>query len=117
MAEFPRQKLIDFLTSWYDQQLKSALRAPKTPEELLKEGGTVFDIQPELSSTKAVQVLLRLEDILGFEPTKKVIKRGGYRSGAEFVRDMMANLERAFTTRQKPVLSLKPKEASASAKL
>jgi len=116
MVEFPEQKVAEFLNGWYDQQVNSALRAPKTPEQLLKEGGTVFDIQPELSSTNAVPVLLRLTDMLGFEPTKSVIKRGGYRSKQEFVQDMTARLKASFMSKQKPQLRPRPaKEATENA--
>jgi hypothetical protein len=116
MPEFPEQKVVEFLSGWYDQQVNSALRAPKSPEHLLKEGGNVFDIQPELSSTNAVPVLLRLTDIVGFEPTKSVIKRGGYRSKQEFVQDMTAKLKAAFISKKKPTLRPRPaKEATANA--
>jgi len=116
MAEFPEQKVVEFLNGWYHQQVSSALRAPKTPEQLLKEGGTVLDIQPELSSTNAVPVLLRLTDLLGFEPTKSVIKRGGYRSKHEFVQDMTAKLKAAFISKKKPSLRPRPaKEATENA--
>jgi hypothetical protein len=116
MVEFPEQKVVDFLNGWYHQQISSALRTPKTPEQLLKEGGNVFDIQPELSSTNAVPVLLRLTDLLGFEPTKSVIKRGGYRSKQEFVQDMTAKLKASFISKQKPKLRTTPaKEATANA--
>lgn len=116
MPDFPEQKVAEFLRGWYDQQVNSALRAPKTPDRLLKEGGTVFDIQPELSSTNAVPILLRLTDILGFEPTKSVIKRGGYRSKQEFVQDMTAKLKAAFISKKKPQLRPRPaKEATENA--
>ncbi len=56
----------------------------------------MFDIQPELSSQQAVAVLLELEEILGYEPKKKVIRRGGYRSRAEFIQDLSAKIEADF---------------------
>jgi hypothetical protein len=99
MVDFPANEARKFLEGWYDDQMKSALRVPKTPEQLLLEGGTVFDIQPELSSTKAVPVLLKLTKILGFEPSKKVIKRGGYRNKQEFVATMLFALEKVFVNR------------------
>lgn len=99
MVEFPATEARRFLEEWYEDQMKSALHMPKAPEQLLKEGGTVFDVQPELSSTKAVAVLLKLKKILGFEPSKKVIKRGGYRNKQEFVTTMINALEKAFLAR------------------
>ena len=119
MVDFPANETRQFLEGWYDDQMKSALRIPKTPEQLLKEGGTVFDIQPELSSTKAVAVLLKLKKILGFEPSKKVIKRGGYRNKQEFGATMMSALERAFVARHTPKAAAQPaaKEGMVSANL
>jgi hypothetical protein len=119
MVEFPATGVRQFLEGWYDDQMKSALRLPKTPEQLLKEGGTVFDIQPEMSSTKAVAVLLKLKKILGFEPSKKVIKRGGYRNKQEFVATMLSALERVFVARHAHKAAAQPaaREGIASAKL
>jgi hypothetical protein len=108
MGEFPAKQLTEFLESWYDDQMKSALRTPKTPEQLLKEGGTVFDVQPELSSTKAVAVLVKLKKILGFDPGKKAIKRGGYRNKQEFVANMIAAVEKIFVARQKNKAAAQP---------
>jgi hypothetical protein len=90
---FDRGRVRDFLVSWYDGQMSTALRKPRTAADLQKHGGTVFDIQPEMASTKAVRVLLELKDILGFEPSKEVIKKGGYGSKAEFVNELTARIE------------------------
>lgn len=119
MVEFSAIQVTEFLEGWYSEQMKSALRIPKTPEQLLKEGGTVFDIQPELSSTKAVAVLLKLKKILGFEPSKKVIKRGGYRNKQDFVATMLSALERVFVARHIPKAAAQhaAKEGTVSAKL
>lgn len=73
--------------------MKTALRTPKSPDERRLSGGTVFDIQPELSSQQAVAVLLDLEEILGYEPKKKVIRRGGYSSRGQFVKELSARIE------------------------
>ena len=93
-----RRRLRDFLGGWYDSQMTSALRKPRPPEEVRKHGGSVFDIQPEMSSTKAVPVLLELTDILGFEPPKDVIKKGGYKDRDEFVWELSGRVEQAFET-------------------
>jgi hypothetical protein len=90
---FDRGRLRDFLAGWYDTQMSTALRKPRAPADVQKHGGTVFDIQPEMASTKAVRVLLQLKDILGFEPTKDVIKKGGYTDKVDFVDHMTARIE------------------------
>lgn len=92
-APFDRGRLRDFLGKWYDAQMSTALRKPRTPADAQKHGGTVFDIQPEMASTKAVRVLLELTDILGFEPSKEVIKKGGYDNRASFVDGLSASIE------------------------
>ena len=93
---YPAPQVATALGSWYDERMQTALRRPKSPEERKAEGGSVFDIQPELSSQQAVAVLLELEEILGYEPKKKVIRRGGYRSRAEFIQDLSAKIEADF---------------------
>lgn len=95
-TSFDSARVSQFLGKWHDGQMSSALRRPLPPKEAVKTGCTVYDIQPEMSSTKAVPVLLELAKILGFEPSKKVIKRGGYRSKEEFVQDMCKRSKEAF---------------------
>jgi len=93
---FDGQQVKDYLGKWYDSQMSTALRKPQRPQETEKHGGTVFDIQPEMSSTKAVTVLLDLKQILGFEPSKDVIKKGGYKSKDEFVNALSNRVAQAF---------------------
>lgn len=93
---YPAAQVATALENWYDERMQTALRRPKSPEERKAEGGSVFDIQPELSSQQAVAVLLELEEILGYEPKKKVIRRGGYRSRSEFIKDLSAKIEADF---------------------
>jgi hypothetical protein len=104
-APFDRGRLSEFLGSWYDKQMSTALRKPRTPTELQTQGGTVFDVQPEMASTKAVRVLLQLKDILGFEPTKEVVRKGGYTNKADFVDNMTGRIEEAFNKQHSGKLS------------
>ena len=109
VSGFPKTKVEHALGNWYDERMKTALRTPKSPEERNTSGGSVFDIQPELSSQQAVAVLLEMEEILGFEPKKKVIRRGGYSSRGQFVKDLTARIESEFNDRysvKKPVASV-----------
>ena len=106
---FPKAKVEQALGGWYDERMKTALRTPKSPEVRNATGGSVFDIQPELSSQQAVAVLLDMEEILGFEPKKKVIRRGGYSSRRQFVKDLTARIESEYSDRcslKKPVASV-----------
>jgi hypothetical protein len=116
---FDRRAVADLLTRWYDAQMNSALRRPRPPAEARQKGGTVFDIQPEMSSSKAVRVLLNLSSLIGFEPSKKVIKRGGYHSKEEFVTELLGRLEQEFAKHYGSVGPNAPdkKEASIHARL
>jgi hypothetical protein len=95
-TKFDSARVSQFLGKWHDGQMSSALRRPLPAKDAGKQGCTVYDIQPEMSSTKAVPVLLELAKIIGFEPSKKVIKIGGYRSKEEFVQDMCKRTKEAF---------------------
>ncbi len=113
---FDRQRVADFLTQWYEVQMSTALRQPRSAAELQKRGGTVFDIQPEMASSKAVRVLLELTGILGFEPSKDVIKKGGYGSKREFVKELTNRIEQVCKEDQplKSSAIAKPQKKEAS---
>lgn len=117
---YPAAQIATALGNWYDERMQTALRRPKSPEERKAQGGSVFDIQPELSSQQAVAVLLELEEILGYEPKKKVIRRGGYRSRSEFIGDLSAKIKADFDNHyaaKKPVVSVVEVEKQVHAQL
>jgi hypothetical protein len=119
-SPFDRKRMTEFLGNWYDSEMKSALRRPKPPVEAAKQGCSIFDIQPEMASTKAVRVLLELTEILGFEPSKEVIKKGGYRSKDEFVKELTHRIEEAVEKRYKskpPAAVKQEKEVNAHAQI
>ena len=92
-----KSKVEQVLRSWWAKQMASPIRRPpRSPAVTRKEGGTVWDVQPELSSQQAVTVLADLEQILGFRPKTSEIRHGGYRGVDQFVRDLSANVESAF---------------------
>lgn len=105
---FDSRAVAGLLSRWYDHEMNSALRRPRAPADVRQGGGTVFDIQPEMSSTKAVRVLLDLGSLLGFEPSKKVIKKGGYRSKDEFVAELCSRLEQEFARHYSSMGSFAP---------
>lgn len=99
-GKYPKSEVDQVLRSWWAKQIASPIRRPPRPPALTrKEGGTVWDVQPELSSQQAVTVLADLEQILGFRPKTSVIRHGGYRGIDQFVRDLSANVESAFNER------------------
>lgn len=92
---FPKSQVERALSKWYERQLKSPLRR--------KTEGTVFGIQPEVSSQEAVDVFLELEPIVGFEiKGSKLIKSGGYESCDEFVKHLLPQIEARYA-KQFPV--------------
>jgi hypothetical protein len=93
---FPKSKVERTLEKWYERQLKAPLRR--------KTEGTVYGIQPEISSQEAVDVFLELEPIVGFEiKGSKMIKSGGYESCDELVKHLLPQIEARYT-KQFPVM-------------
>lgn len=94
---FPKVRIQEILGRWWDSKVLSPLRKPKAPSQARSQGGTVFDIQPELSSQQAVGVLLQLRDCLEYEPKpNKVIRRGGYNGRSQFLEQLCNALENDF---------------------
>ena len=77
--------------------MQSPLKAGRVPTT-----GTVFALQPALSSQQAVGVLVSLKSILGYRPSKNVIKKGGYASKADFLTITSTELEKEFLKKQSP---------------
>ncbi len=86
-TQFPTVELRNTLEKWWDSKTTSPLAAPKPQLD-----GTIFDLQPEVTSQQAVIVLLDCEAVLGYQPSKKVIKRGGYISRAEFLQTLLGKI-------------------------
>jgi hypothetical protein len=121
--KYPKAEVEQVLQSWWTKQMASPLRrSPKAPAVTRKEGGTIWDVQPELSSQQAVTVIADLEQILGFRPKTSVIRHGGYRGIDQFVRHLSANVESAFNERYGTAQSSAPaktaeKEVTLNAQL
>jgi hypothetical protein len=94
-GRFPKSQVETALKNWWKEQEGSAASDPFS--DLRAEGGTVFDIQPKVSSQEAVTVLLKLEKVLGYEPPTSVIKRGGYKTCDEFVQDLTARVSEGYS--------------------
>ena len=93
---FPKSAIEDKLRAWYKRKKESPLAKKKTNPR--KTGGTVFDIQPEVSSQEAVQVFIEVEPLLGFKLKTKIVKLGGYGSCDEFVQHLLLGIEAQFNT-------------------
>jgi len=95
---FPGEKLHALLSSWWDSKKNSPLAAPQKADL----DGTVFDLQPEMSSQQAVVVLVNCKNVLGYRPSKKVIKKGGYANREEFLKSMIDGLQTEWNTKHQP---------------
>jgi hypothetical protein len=93
---FPKSEVEATLKNWWKEQADSSARYGDPFSDAREKGGTVFDIQPKVSSQEAVVVLLKLEKVLGYEPPTSVIKRGGYKTCDEFVQDLTAHVSEGY---------------------
>lgn len=97
-ARFPKAEIERILRDWWKEQQESASNYGDPFADGQHDGvGTVFDIQPKLSSQEAVTVLIRLEKVLGYEPSTSVIKRGGYKTCEEFVQDLTTRVHEGYS--------------------
>jgi len=98
-AAFPCAKIESALREWWNQYTSSSLTRRRSPRECRRAGGTVFEIQPEISSFQAVLAMLPLEPLLGFRLPKSTILRGDYNDREEFVQDVTSWLKAEYTKR------------------
>src|SRR5580704_10661218 len=82
---FPAEKLKALISGWWDSKIQSPL---KRPSKVLT-AGTVFALQPELSSQQAVGILVSCIGLLGYRPSVDVIQKGGYVNKAAFVAGLL----------------------------
>ena len=94
--KFAKEKVEAFVRDWWNEQEQARNRRGNPFADAKTKIGTVFAIQPQLSSLEAVAILTKLKPLLGFEPPKAVIKKGGYRDLEDCVSDFLPRLERLF---------------------
>ncbi|WP_263419219.1 hypothetical protein [Terriglobus albidus] len=93
---FPTDAITKILSGWWISKTQSPLKeAPKTPVK-----GTVFALQPELSSQQAVGVLVACKAVLGYRPSKDTIKKGGYSDKNDFVTTLLQQIKIEFDCKQ-----------------
>jgi hypothetical protein len=92
---FPAEALKALLDQYWESKMRSPLKPPKVPVP-----GTVFALQPELSSQQAVAVLVSCKAILGYRPSKNVIQKGGYSSKADFIGGLVTEISKEFLSKQ-----------------
>ena len=99
--QFPKGRVETTLANWWRTQQSGTARRGNPFSDARTKGGTVFDIQPQVSSQESVTVLLELQPVLGYEPSTSVIKRGGYKNCDEFVRELTARVAEDFAKKHR----------------
>ncbi len=89
---YQREQIRQAIRDWYTREQKELRKIADPIDELQPNRGTVFDLVPVVSSHHAIEVVLDLEDIVGYEIPDSVIKRGGYRSCGEMVNHLDAGV-------------------------
>lgn len=109
---FPAESVTKILNDWWNAKTQSPLKSPT--KGVVK--GTVFALQPELSSQQAVGVLVACKQVLGYRPSKDTIKKGGYANKADFVKTLSQEIQKEFAAKQpKPSSSQAQKGVSSNA--
>ncbi len=73
------------IRDWWRREQEDLEKLADPVDELKPNSGTVFDVVPVISSQHAVEVVIDLTDVMGFEIPDSVIKRGGYHSCEEMI--------------------------------
>lgn len=111
MKKFPSKELEKILRDWYTRKTSSPLKRKR-----VKMPGSIFDIQPEVSSQETTQIVVEVEPLMGFKvKTREIIKPGGYRSIDEFVSYTLPRLERLHDPRYRRVAKAVPHHGGISA--
>lgn len=98
---FPSREISSTLRNWWDNEVDFEKSLGDPFGDPNKKGGTVFDLQPEVSSLQAVKVLLELEEIVGFELPDGMVKQGGYSTKEEFVRHLSGQVQTKWDLQNK----------------
>jgi hypothetical protein len=91
--QIPWGQIRHLLELWWDDVLNSSTRKRQDRRLVGEFGGTVFDIQPAVSSTQAIGALVALEPLLGFKASTDVLRREGYDSRTKFVNELCSRLK------------------------
>jgi len=97
---YPSGKVQEVIRHWWKREQEDLHKISDPVDELKPNSGTVFDLVPVISSQHAVEVVLDLTEVMGFEIPDTVIKRGGYHSCDEMVEHLDTRLEVLHSERQ-----------------
>ncbi len=111
MKKFPGKEIEKALRDWYKRKTSSPLKRKR-----VRIPGSIFDIQPEVSSQETTQIVVLIEPLIGFKvKTGDIIKPGGYRNIEEFVAYTLKSLERVFNSRYRIATKAIPHHGGISA--
>ncbi len=91
-APFPKLPVEKALRGWWAQQEQDQKLVADPVDELQPNSGTVFSVVPLVSSHHALNAVLAVEKVVGYEIPDSVVKRGGYQDCDEFVGHMLGRL-------------------------
>lgn len=91
-SPFPKDPVETALRDWWARQEQDQKLIADPVDELQPNSGTVFAVVPLVSSHHALNAVLAVEKIVGYEIPDSVVKRGGYQDCEEFVNHMMGKL-------------------------
>lgn len=89
---FPKDLVETALREWWARQEQDQKLIADPVDDLQPNSGTVFGVVPLVSSHHALNAVLAVEKIVGYEIPDSVVKRGGYQGCEEFVTHMMGKL-------------------------
>lgn len=90
---FPERELKGAVGKWWDEETSKHLNDP------FAVPGTLFDVVVEVDSLTAVNVLLVIEPIFGFEPPESLIRSGGYTDRNDMINHLLPALRTMFNKR------------------
>jgi hypothetical protein len=90
---FPERELKGAIGKWWDEETSKHLNDP------FAAPGTLFDMLIEIDSLTAVNVLLVIELILGFESPESLIRSGGYTDRNDMIDHLLPALRTMFNRR------------------
>lgn len=91
---FPENAVTTALKDWWNKETSGRKTDP------FAKPGTLYDTVVEMDSLSVVNVLVTIENIVGFELPVTVIKCGGYRDQHEMVGHMVPGIRNLFLKHQ-----------------
>src|SRR5260221_733985 len=92
---FPREEVERAMRKWWQDRLNDPFGPAKGKKN------TLYEILPAIDSLSVTDVLLVVEEIVGFEIPVEVVKRGGYENDDEMISHLLLRIEKLHGKRNK----------------